>query len=1038
MDPLHFRSPPAGYRSAPFWSWNDQLQVDRLNEQIEGFHQAGHGGFFMHARRGLRTAYLSKAWFAAIAESVATAARLGLDAWLYDENDWPSGSAGGRVASEHRRYRARALVCSVHDESVPIDEALLRITCALDGKTISDAIPWRHGDAVGAGRRFVQCTPWIAPLGDRPLHGATFIDTLHPPAVQAFLRHTHHRYEEHLGAEFGTVVPGVFTDEPSFGFGRAIKSELWTSAVPWTDDLPTSFLSEHGYDITPHLVSLFFDTHEAAAVRHDYWHTVARRLTDSWSRQIFEWCDQRHLKLVGHHNGEDSLVEQMRWTGGVMPNYRYYHMPGIDTLGRDTGEPLDGWSADGNVVGLKQLDSVACQLGKERTLCEAFGAAGQDFALRGRWWLTNWLAVLGVNFLTPHLASYSLRGARKRDYPPTLSSHQPWWPHQRTYEDAAARVCYALSHGRRIVDVLVIHPMNSARIAYTPGDASDVAKLDRMLIRLASGLLAMHCDFHFGDESLLAEFAAIADGELVMGSQRYRTVVIPRLGTVARTTVELLGDFAEAGGHVVCVGAAPTRIDGRLTSQPTLPRSTIYVDDEFGDEEMADVASDPADRNRDDHSTPGPIPMPLRLREVLEHVTTPRLSIIGDGTDRVWYHLRALDDGREVLFVANISEERDVDATLRWPGTGRLERWDAIDGTVSAFAVDGHDTVRVRLDRMSHALLVRDPALPALDIAVGDARSAPTVQTLRLDRSWTIEPVGPNTLVIDSCSIRLPGDRWRDISHLPDATARIRSAGVDVPFAVRFEFDADGSPTWCDAVIEGDRWAVELNGADLAPPTGWWLDPSWRRYPITEGLKQGRNTVTIAGTSGTDADLEPVILLGEFSVPARFTGQRTHSRGTTFERWQVERRIRGASRPQGSAEALIGNGLPHFVGTVRLTQTFDIPPDITATSAVLRVDDIDAATALVAINGVRAGQLSWRPFTLEVGELLIPGRNEITISLVTSLRNLLGPFHTERGDPTFVSPATFDENVTDDCWLVPLGVGDVFLDIAVSTDSACT
>ena len=43
------------YKSLPFWSWNDKLEKDKLLSQIEWMKENGMGGFFMHARGGLRT-----------------------------------------------------------------------------------------------------------------------------------------------------------------------------------------------------------------------------------------------------------------------------------------------------------------------------------------------------------------------------------------------------------------------------------------------------------------------------------------------------------------------------------------------------------------------------------------------------------------------------------------------------------------------------------------------------------------------------------------------------------------------------------------------------------------------------------------------------------------------------------------------------------------------------------------------------------------------------------------------------------------------
>jgi len=84
------QNPPAEYRSAPFWSWNGKLEQSRLDEQLRGFAAAGAGGFFMHSREGLETAYLSGAWLQAIVASAKTGKKLGLRPFIYDEDKWPA------------------------------------------------------------------------------------------------------------------------------------------------------------------------------------------------------------------------------------------------------------------------------------------------------------------------------------------------------------------------------------------------------------------------------------------------------------------------------------------------------------------------------------------------------------------------------------------------------------------------------------------------------------------------------------------------------------------------------------------------------------------------------------------------------------------------------------------------------------------------------------------------------------------------------------------------------------------------------------
>ena len=103
-----FQKPSREYRGKPFWSWNGKLEEKELKRQINVMKEMGFGGFFMHSRTGLETEYLGEDWFRLINRCADYGNKKGLETWLYDEDRWPSGSAGGMVTREPR-YRAMFL-----------------------------------------------------------------------------------------------------------------------------------------------------------------------------------------------------------------------------------------------------------------------------------------------------------------------------------------------------------------------------------------------------------------------------------------------------------------------------------------------------------------------------------------------------------------------------------------------------------------------------------------------------------------------------------------------------------------------------------------------------------------------------------------------------------------------------------------------------------------------------------------------------------------------------------------------------------------
>ncbi len=110
--------------SIPFWSWNDRLCEDDLRRQIRDMHALGMRGFFMHARGGLETEYMSREWFDAVHVCVDEAKKHGMEAWAYDENGWPSGFAGGELLKDSRNH-ACGLICETSDSFPDATEDLL-------------------------------------------------------------------------------------------------------------------------------------------------------------------------------------------------------------------------------------------------------------------------------------------------------------------------------------------------------------------------------------------------------------------------------------------------------------------------------------------------------------------------------------------------------------------------------------------------------------------------------------------------------------------------------------------------------------------------------------------------------------------------------------------------------------------------------------------------------------------------------------------------------------------------------------------------
>ena len=147
-----FQDPPAAYRGKPFWSWNGELEEQELLRQIGIFEQMGMGGYFCHSRTGLITEYLGEEWFSLINACADEGEKRGMETWLYDEDRWPSGTAGGMVTAD-ARYRLKFLRLTRVDAKayVPADRMIAAFESDLEGMAFTRSRRLAPGEKAAAG-----------------------------------------------------------------------------------------------------------------------------------------------------------------------------------------------------------------------------------------------------------------------------------------------------------------------------------------------------------------------------------------------------------------------------------------------------------------------------------------------------------------------------------------------------------------------------------------------------------------------------------------------------------------------------------------------------------------------------------------------------------------------------------------------------------------------------------------------------------------------------------------------------------------------
>jgi hypothetical protein len=284
----------------PFENWAGTTE-EAIRTRLRQAAAAGIGGVVTNVRfeNYLRD---EKAW-----ETLQLGARIaheeGFRIWIYDEEGYPSGAAGGLVLEQAPSAEAQGLI---------------RVVDAT-GNVHYDVITLY--EATHATENFYK--------------KRHYINILDPLAVQTFLAVTHDRYAHYL-EPIDRYVEAFFTDEPSLISVYIPTDREYPKTLPWHSRLPEEFRARKGYDLLPHRESLFVDTGDIdRKIRCDFYEVIADLCAETYFGGLQEWCHRHKVASSGHLLGEETLVWQTDFDGDPFTCYRKFDIPGIDMITSD-------------------------------------------------------------------------------------------------------------------------------------------------------------------------------------------------------------------------------------------------------------------------------------------------------------------------------------------------------------------------------------------------------------------------------------------------------------------------------------------------------------------------------------------------------------------------------------------------------------------------------------------------------------------------------------------------------------------------------
>lgn len=970
-----FLNPTSEFRGTPFWALNSYLTSEELCRQIDIFKEMGLGGFHLHVRTGLENEYLSEEYMDLIKDSVDKAKSEEMLAWLYDEDRWPSGAAGGLVTKDER-YKARCLLFTPFKEAenYTINDSRAEGGRTGKGKLLAcyDIILDKEGFLESYKRineeDEAQGTKWYAFLEIHApsswYNGQSYADTLSHETIKKFIEVTHEKYKNKVGDEFDKTVPAIFTDEPQFTRKTVLNNSFdqMDITMPWTDKVPELYKEAYGEDIFDTLPEVFWDMPGSAPslARYRYHDFIAELFASAFADTVGEWCKENGIALTGHMMEEPTLRAQTAALGEAMRSYRNFQLPGIDMLCNSH-----------EFTTAKQAQSAVHQYGYEGMLSELYGVTGWDCDFRTYKHQGDWQACLGVTIRVPHLSWYAMKGEAKRDYPASIHYQSPWYKKYNLIEDHFARVTTALTRGKPVVKVGVIHPVESFWLHWGPNDKSAVFResLDERFFNITNWLLEGSIDFNFISEALLPSLCENGTSPLKVGEMEYDAIIVPGCETLRKTTVERLQQFRNSGGKLIFMGDAPALVDAK----PCDCLKELFLQSENIDFSRASL---------------------LTALEDTRSLTIRHAD--GRLTDNYFYQLRQDNDCRW-LFICNANEPdnkhidsgRNIQIILN--GEYAPEIYDTANGeiypikaeyregkTIIRYRIFGYDSLLLRLtegrstsDAAQHIPDSRNDAFGGLynyelsednvlvlDIAQwktdDDTEFMPKEEILRLD-NLVREKLG---FAERGGSVVQP---WVIGKRPKDHTVTLR-------YTVNSEIDYKGAVL---ALEDADEAEVTFNGRKITEKLdGFYVDISIGKLLLGD-IRKGENVLEITLPFGETAGLESVFILGNFGVNLR--GSET---------------VITALPEKLSFGSLLSQGLPFYGGAV----TYKM--NATAENGKLSVTASNYMGALIEVkvdNEVK-GDIIYPPYTLEINDIT-DGDHEIGIKLYIHRYNSFGPIH---------------------------------------------
>jgi len=685
-----FKNPPREYGPMPFWHINGELTTEGIRQQVKDANDAGFTGITLlplatyKNKVGTSPKFLSDDYFDRFQDMLDVAEELDMEVILYDDNDFPTGMAGGKLGElfpEHTMKRLDIIEKEITGPVVftdSIDAVKLMAAVAMNTKTWerieisafveNDVLKWNVPD----GKWKIMLFPMVKDSWHKAYPVVDYLDTT---AVRKMINLTYDKYAEKFSSYFGNTIKITFFDDVGF----------WRHPRTWTGKFNEKFEALHGYDPRPYYPALWHNIGpETEAVRNAFYHTRAELLAEGFPKLAAQWNEKHGLKSTGHPPGNyDPTPIDMN--ADIFKFYRYTQIPLFDVIIK--------YQFGQN--GHKLISSAADYYDRPVVSTEIYGAFREkdqhfDSLMLYRPMFESFAR--GVNFAIPHGMWYN---PEKVYIAPLVSAYnQEIAPALPQYSKFVARSCMLLQGGRKVSEIGVMYPFeelaghfvfdnpDGIRQGFYVSPETDYQEI--------SGILSndIRRDFTFvHPEFFLEDKYAIEDGLVKLQNkenyQEYKVMFLTGCKTISYKTLEKLKAFYENGGNIISTTQLPFKSSEIGEDQKVVD----LVNEIFG---LNPLETDSAKIQSNSNSNRGfavhiPIPNKDNIQKVLDKRISADVRFSPNPALKTdwgkFNYIHKIKNGKNIYMFTNSSDE-EIDTEVLLKGNLKLQEWNPHTGLI--------------------------------------------------------------------------------------------------------------------------------------------------------------------------------------------------------------------------------------------------------------------------------------------------------------------------------------------------------------------